>query len=73
MEKVCPICNNLKTEVFKCTKCSGLMMNKGIMQDYIDDYSADMEIKDTDDYCVHIFKCNNCGSFERKNIKKIYI
>lgn len=49
------------------------MTDKGIMQDYIDDYSADMEIKDTDDYCIHIFKCTNCGGFERKSIKKIYI
>ncbi|MBZ9635275.1 hypothetical protein [Clostridium sp. FP1] len=73
MEKVCPVCNNLERKICKCEKCSAIMKDKGIIQEYFDDYSANMEINDHDKFCVHIYQCSNCNFYERIKIKKILI
>lgn len=73
MEKVCPVCNNLERKVCKCEKCSDIMTDKGIIQEYFDDYSANMEINDHDKFCVHIYQCSNCNFYRRIKINKILI
>ncbi len=72
-EVICPLCNDLYSTVYKCHHCEGVMENKGREQEYFDDYSADDPIDDNGNCCVHIFKCNKCGGFERKNIEKIHL
>lgn len=71
MDKICPVCNELKTELFKCDYCSGSYENKGRVEDYLDDYSADMPIEDKGDYCKHIYMCVNCGAMKNINIRKV--
>lgn len=73
MEFICPLCNDLYNEVYKCDKCKGVMEDKGRVQDYYDNYSADDPIDDKGDLCTHVFKCNKCGSFERKDVEKINV
>ena len=73
MEFICPLCNDLYHEVYKCGSCGGVMEDKGRVQDYYDDYSADNPIDDKGDYCEHVFKCNKCMGFERKNVEKIHM
>lgn len=73
MEKVCPICNKLKTIEFICDKCGDRLVDKGRMQEYLDGYSADREIKDYKEYCLHIFSCNNCNHKQREYIHKILL
>ncbi|MCY6370477.1 hypothetical protein [Clostridium ganghwense] len=72
-KKICPVCNEIRKIKLNCGKCNGNMVDKGREQEYFDDYSADDPIKDYDDYCIHIFKCNKCGFFEKKLIKKIIV
>lgn len=73
MEKVCPMCNELDEKVFECEKCGGIMIDDGIVQEYLGDYMENMEIQDGENLCVHVLKCNNCGFYEKKFIKKIII
>lgn len=72
-EIVCPLCNDLYNKVYQCEHCEGIMENQGREQEYLDDYSADDPIDDNGSSCVHIFKCNKCGGFERKNVEKIQL
>lgn len=72
-KKICPICNEIHDIKLNCRSCSGSMVDKGREQEYLDDYSADDPIKDYDDYCVHIFKCENCGFMEKRLVKKIIV
>jgi predicted RNA-binding Zn-ribbon protein involved in translation (DUF1610 family) len=74
MNNVCPLCNKLTDNTFKCNKCGGLMENKGRVQEVLlDDYTANMPINDSSDYCVHIFECNNCRQKKTMQIFKILI
>lgn len=73
MEFICPLCNDLYHEVFKCQICGGVMEDKGRVQEYYDDYSADDPIEDKGSFCEHVFKCNKCMGFERKNVEKIHV
>lgn len=73
MEKICPVCNNLKKHIYTCEKCSAIMEDKGIIQEYFDDYTADMDINDNNQFCVHIYQCSNCNFYERINVNKIFI
>ncbi|MCY6483596.1 hypothetical protein OW763_04415 [Clostridium aestuarii] len=73
MEKVCPVCNEIREIKHICKKCRENMVDKGRTQEYFDDYSADDPINDKGDYCVHVFKCTKCSSIENVNIKKIII
>ena len=49
------------------------MEDKGILQEFSDDYTANMEINDSEKFCVHMFKCSNCEFHKRIKIKKILI
>ncbi len=73
MRKVCPLCNNLEIKHWKCEKCSAIMEDKGITQEFSDDYTANMEIDDSEQFCVHMFKCSNCNFHERIKVFKISI
>ena len=73
MEKVCPLCNNLKKKICNCDKCNGIMKDKGIIQEFSDDYTANMEIDDSNGSCVHMYECTNCNYYKRIKIKKIRI
>lgn len=72
-KKICPICNEIRQINLTCSKCNSKTNDKGREQEYLDDYSADDPIDDYADYCIHIFKCEKCGSFEKKYIKKIIV
>jgi hypothetical protein len=74
MEKVCPECNKLGAENFKCSSCGGNMYDLGRGQEvFQDDYTANMPINDAVSYCVHVFRCNKCGNNEYKQVSKIII
>jgi len=73
MEKVCPICNELMMKTFSCDKCGEEMVDKGRAQEYSDDYTANMPINDSDNYCNHIFECSKCNFFKKIPINKIKI
>ena len=73
MKRVCPLCNNLENKNCNCKKCSAIMEDKGITQEFSDDYTANMEINDSEQYCVHMFKCSICDFHERISIVKIII
>lgn len=73
MEKVCPVCNDLEEKKFKCEKCGGILKNDGIVQEYIGDYTQNMEIIDGQTLCVHVFKCSECDFYENKFIKKVIV
>lgn len=71
MEKVCPVCNEINSVVYKCSKCGSVMVDKGRKQEYLDDYSADDPINDRGDYCMHIFKCTKCDCMENTLVRKV--
>ena len=73
MKKICPVCNSLESNICNCEKCSAIMNDKGIIQEFYDDYTANMEIDDKDQFCVHIYQCSNCGFYERIKVNKIFI
>lgn len=63
----------------RCPVCGSLMLDKGIIQDYYDDYSPylDMDIyedgyKHYDDfYCIHLFSCPECHYDTRLAFRRI--
>ena len=73
MEKICPNCNNLKEKAYNCEKCSGIMKDKGIIQEFSDDYTANMEIHDNTRFCVHMYQCSDCNFYKTIKIEKILI
>lgn len=73
MEKICPICNELEEKLFKCEKCGGAMHNEGIVQEYMGDYMQNMEIQDSEEFCIHIYRCEKCDFFKNQYIKKVLI
>ena len=73
MERICPLCNNLKTKAYNCEECNAIMKDKGIIQEFSDDYTANMEIHDSNEFCVHMFQCSNCDFHQRIKINKILI
>ncbi|GAA0747737.1 hypothetical protein [Clostridium oceanicum] len=73
MEKICPVCNEINDIEYICDNCGGKLVDKGRIQEYIDDYSADMPIDDYKDYCLHIFVCNKCGNKKKEYIHKVII
>lgn len=47
------------------------MENRGRVEDYLDDYSADMPIEDKGIFCKHVYECQNCHKLENFKIRKI--
>ncbi|HCW03370.1 MAG TPA: hypothetical protein DGK91_01835 [Clostridium sp.] len=68
--KVCPICNAMYNLNYRCSNCSQLLTDSGRLVDYLGPYSADMPIENNS-YCLHIYKCSNCGNMENYNYKMI--
>jgi len=72
VEYLCPLCNTLEEIEVRCDKCGEIMEDKGIVQEYFDDYSPylDMDItRKVDgapaDQCLHVFVCNRCNAWKR--------
>lgn len=71
MMSMCPLCNGLENFEISCNKCNKIMVDKGRILDYFDDYSAYLDIEGmklfdgiSDDrkehQCPHIFYCQHC-------------
>lgn len=73
MSRICPLCNKIKDADVRCKSCGNLMMNMGRVQDYSDPYGPQDPINDADNYCIHLFKCENCGITESNKVYKINI
>ncbi|SNS86613.1 hypothetical protein SAMN05446037_102476 [Anaerovirgula multivorans] len=78
MELVCPICNGLVSYVVKCPYCEEIMKAAGAIQDYFDDYSTylDKDITEmidgvSENQCLHIFYCPQCGRDKRILVDKM--
>jgi hypothetical protein len=68
---ICPLCNGLEEYIGKCSTCGGSLVDAGKVTDYLDDYSAYMEINlmkmlDGDmnslenGVCMHVVCCPSC-------------
>lgn len=74
MERICPACNRLGLEDIKCKNCNSILNDNGRAQEiYQDDYTANMPINDGVNYCIHVFKCENCGQLENVKVDKVFI
>jgi hypothetical protein len=74
MEKVCPACNMLASQSMNCSVCGSRMTDAGRAQDILqDDYTANMPINDAPSYCVHVFKCEDCGISHNIQVNKIVV
>lgn len=71
MDKICPVCNELSIINVICNKCNKSMEDKGRVEDYLDNYSADMPIEGSNDYCTHIYECLYCNYFKRVKLDKV--
>lgn len=68
---LCPLCNGLETREIQCLNCKTIMEDKGKITDYLDDYSAYMDIDImklfdgnihslVEHQCMHYFYCPVC-------------
>ncbi|WP_097026033.1 hypothetical protein [Clostridium peptidivorans] len=73
MSKVCPVCNEIKDIRPICGNCGGSCIDNGRVQDYFGDYSENMPIQDTENYCFHVFRCECCNELVRKSVLKVDI
>ncbi|MDQ0224295.1 hypothetical protein [Metabacillus niabensis] len=78
---LCPLCNGLESRIIQCPNCQTIMEDKGKVTDYLDDYSAYMDIDmmklfDGDQNsleeheCIHYFYCSSCEHEEVNAIKE---
>ncbi len=77
MPLVCPLCNGLYKVNKNCSRCNTIMLDKGPVVNYLDDYSPYLldDITYTIDgvegkKCLHLFHCNNCNYDKRTIIEK---
>lgn len=73
MEKICPLCNKIKDENVICKDCGGIMINIGRVQDYADPYGPQDSINDAENYCIHLFECEDCRATESRKVSKINV
>lgn len=73
MAKICPLCNKIKDTNLTCKSCGRHMVNMGRVQDYSDPYGPQDPINDAENYCIHLFKCENCKITESSKVSKINI
>lgn len=73
MGKICPVCNKINDIILSCEQCGGTMENLGRVQDFSDPYGPQQPINDADNYCIHLFKCNNCENRKKIEISKVDI
>ncbi|MFE7061530.1 hypothetical protein ACFVAD_05125 [Sutcliffiella sp. NPDC057660] len=68
---MCPLCNGFKEFESQCSSCGGMMMDGGKVTDFLDDYSAYMDIDVlklvdgdltslTENVCIHVISCTSC-------------
>lgn len=66
MELVCPLCNGLTSPNIKCAHCSTMMIDDGMVSDYVGDYSPyeltpRVRMANDDGMCTHLLHCPDCG------------
>ncbi|MBD1383384.1 hypothetical protein [Metabacillus arenae] len=79
---MCPLCNGFEhhREIL-CPNCGTIMTDQGKITDYLDDYSAYMEIDSMklfdgvltsleEHQCVHYYYCKNCLHEETQTIQE---
>ncbi|QGQ44500.1 hypothetical protein [Metabacillus sediminilitoris] len=78
---LCPLCNGLESKVILCPNCQSIMEDKGKITDYLDDYSAYMDIdimklfdgniRSLENHkCMHYFFCPLCDHEETNAINE---
>ena len=78
---LCPLCNGLDSQIIQCPNCQTIMEDNGKVTDFLDDYSAYMDIDIMklfdgnptsleDHQCIHLYYCSSCGHEEVKPIKE---
>ncbi|MGM0876855.1 MAG: hypothetical protein ACQEWV_19385 [Bacillota bacterium] len=78
---LCPLCNGLETQIIQCPNCQTIMEDKGKITDYLDDYSAYMDIDMMKLFdgniesleghqCMHYYFCPTCEHQETNAIKE---
>ncbi|MDQ0232339.1 hypothetical protein [Metabacillus malikii] len=78
---LCPLCNGFESSMIQCPNCQTMMEDKGKITDYLDDYSAYMDIDMMklfdgnltsleDHTCSHYFYCTSCQHEEVNSIKE---
>jgi hypothetical protein len=74
MERVCPACNKLIAQHMSCSVCGRAMEDMGRAQEiFQDDYTANMPINDGFNYCVHVFRCEDCENSKNVQVNKIVL
>ncbi|MGI6113493.1 MAG: hypothetical protein ACOYEJ_05155 [Mahellales bacterium] len=83
MDRICPVCNGLEKYERFCSQCGSYMKEMGALQDYFGPYSPyqDQDIINLpieyqgiqEQTCVHLFRCDNCGTDDRVPINKLMI
>ncbi|MTH54623.1 hypothetical protein GKZ89_14560 [Bacillus mangrovi] len=78
--EVCPLCNGFEEKEIRCPNCGIMMTDEGKTTDYLDEYSAYMEIDTMKLFdgalqslehkqCVHQFHCPGCSHREEAVIE----
>ena len=79
--ELCPLCNGLETRIIQCPNCQRIMEDRGKITDYLDDYSAYMDIdimklfegnaNSLEEHkCIHYFYCPTCQHEETNAINE---
>ncbi|MEG6513916.1 hypothetical protein [Desulforamulus ruminis] len=79
LEKLCILCNRLYKLEINCPACGRSLQDLGVVQDFYDPYSPyeDQRIYQdgyrgyTEDCCVHMLYCSDCGWQEFRPIKRL--
>jgi len=78
MELICPLCNGLFENNYKCEKCHGAVDDVGPIVNYLDDYSPYLSNDITQlvdgvahDKCLHLYKCNSCDYDKRVEVNRV--
>ncbi|MCA1321262.1 hypothetical protein LC085_15175 [Bacillus tianshenii] len=78
---MCPLCNGFEAYETQCASCGSLMLDGGKATDFLDDYSAYMDIDvlklvDGDlnslveNICLHMFSCPHCQQDQMVAVKE---
>ncbi|BBU40584.1 MAG: hypothetical protein C6W58_16230 [Bacillaceae bacterium] len=79
--RACPLCNGFQQLHKYCSKCGGILLDAGKITDYLDDYSAYMEMdlmklldgkRDSlkNHQCIHLLYCSQCHEEEHAIIQE---
>ncbi|WP_078381586.1 hypothetical protein [Sutcliffiella halmapala] len=78
---MCPLCNGFEKYEQSCSSCGDLLVDAGKVTDFLDDYSAYMEIELLkmvdgnvssldDNICMHVISCPTCDSEQMIAVKE---